>query len=1032
MRASLIFLAFATSVVAHGLAPRGNKTSDATTTETLTTFTTTTYCPVTQTQSANGTTKLLTTLTTSEITVTSCVGGCYSETTVPGPTETLSSTTEVLLTYTTESPVIVTKTSAGSNYTKVYTTTSTIETILPTTITQYTTLAPSTVTSFTEVFETTTCIESVYTTVSANTTIVETVTLTSTIPVTSTYTITSTSEPPTTKATVYTPITIQTSVPEYIVVTVPSERTATEGTTVYFTATYTLTSTTEPPTTKATVLSPITIQTSAPVTAVVTVPSEKTSTSGTVVFSTTYPTTSETTVGPPPTSISTSTAIVIPSSSTSTVVVIPTSSTSTAIVIPPSSTSTAVVIPTSSTSTAIVIPPSSTSTAVVIPTSSTSTSIAVTPPSSTTTPAPLPANAAQTNKPVAYAVAGGEVRTYRVLVVCSAARFAFSFSPLGILADLNLLQLLSINMFAVSKYLPFSASTTPVQAATYLCAICLFSISFLVFLNSSVSFVITDLIGIKDGVGDIVGTLGFADELCAVVACPIWGILSDRLGVRIVAVLGYATIGISLVLFVQARNVYPQLLLARILFAIGGAASATMVTAILPIMTTGNSEPLKVHANNNGMSPVDTCNDLVPSLDSNITITPEIHDGRPKPTQIDEYAVKPWTGSSPPRLAGIVGVFTGCGALVALTLLLPLPGQFSKMKGVTQGQAVADSFYVVGGIALFVACFCFLGLRNLNGEEGKGWRLLLGKAPTEEYEAISFQSASHSEPQHTAKFLSYWRLLLNSTLLGFTDARIGLGYLGGFVARASSVGISLFIPLYVNAYFIRNGFCQGSPNDPSPELKKECRAAYILAAELTGASQLIALVCAPVFGFLSDRYRRFNIPLLVAALFGIVGYTAFGRLISPEPKDIDGRGGNPIVFLIVALIGTSQIGAIVCSLGLLGRGVLGEEGGYSLPSQLEEPYPDDTPELAPLVPSSASRPPSSRSHLKGSIAGVYSLSGGAAILLLTKVGGNLFDSLSTGAPFYMMAIFNAVLLVIGTTVGIYCEIRRIGKDRRAS
>jgi MFS family permease len=123
------------------------------------------------------------------------------------------------------------------------------------------------------------------------------------------------------------------------------------------------------------------------------------------------------------------------------------------------------------------------------------------------------------------------------------------------------------------RYLPFSESTSPLQALTYLLGISLFSISFLVFLNSSISFVITDLIGVKDGVGDIVGTLGFVDELVALVACPVWGLVSDRLGVRMVAVIGYVVLGAALFLFVQARNVYPQLLLARIFFAFGATAA---------------------------------------------------------------------------------------------------------------------------------------------------------------------------------------------------------------------------------------------------------------------------------------------------------------------------------------------------------------------------------------------------------------------------------------------------------------------------
>lgn len=70
------------------------------------------------------------------------------------------------------------------------------------------------------------------------------------------------------------------------------------------------------------------------------------------------------------------------------------------------------------------------------------------------------------------------------------------------------------------------------QTLTYLLAVCPFSIAFLVFINSSVSFVVTDLIGLHDGEGDAVGSLGFADELLALVACPLWGVLSDRIGVR--------------------------------------------------------------------------------------------------------------------------------------------------------------------------------------------------------------------------------------------------------------------------------------------------------------------------------------------------------------------------------------------------------------------------------------------------------------------------------------------------------------------
>src|SRR5699024_6325985 len=144
--------------------------------------------------------------------------------------------------------------------------------------------------------------------------------------------------------------------------------------------------------------------------------------------------------------------------------------------------------------------------------------------------------------------------------------------------------------------------------------------------------------------------------------------------------------------------------------------------------------------------------------------------------------------------------------------------------------------------------------------------------------------------------------------LGFRNRNIGLGYLGGFVARASSVGVSLFIPLFVNHYYRASGLCDEDPiTEPGGVggIKRSCPKAYILASILTGVSQLVALITAPAFGFLSEKSRRYHLPLLFATLTGIAGYVAFAMLPSPQFKGAD---GNPGVFIVMALIGTSQIG----------------------------------------------------------------------------------------------------------------------------
>ncbi|KKK13349.1 hypothetical protein AOCH_006626 [Aspergillus ochraceoroseus] len=525
----------------------------------------------------------------------------------------------------------------------------------------------------------------------------------------------------------------------------------------------------------------------------------------------------------------------------------------------------------------------------------------------------------------------------------------------------------------------FTASR--IQAFTYLLGVCPFSIAFLVFINSSVSFVVTDLIGLRDGEGDAVGTLGFADELLALVACPLWGVLSDRIGVRQVCTAGYTIIALALLLFVQAKNVYPQLLLGRLLFSVGGAAVSTMVTAVLPVVT-GNA-----------------CNDA-----------------------IDDGELESTVGAPSSRLAGFVGMCAGCGALISLVIFLPLPAHFQEL-GLSPQEAIQYSFYSAAAVALLVSVCCYIGLRDLPGEDGKAWTSLW-TAPKSERTHKTYSKDSYSTFIKTR--LPYFDQLITALALGFRNRDIFIGYLGGFVARASSVGISLFIPLLVNHYYRMSGLCGEHPTgETNPgDIKRSCPKAYVLASILTGASQLIALIAAPIFGLLSERSRRYHMPLLVACLSGVIGYLALALLPSPDFK---GDKGNRGIFLVMGLIGISQIGAIVCSLSVLSNGILNMTDSDVATADNSSNTAENEPALTmggeineqrPLLTARTSQPPQQASSLKGSIAGVYSLYGGAGILLLTKLGGLLFDVLSSGTPFYIMAGFNGVLLIVGTTSGL--------------
>lgn len=468
---------------------------------------------------------------------------------------------------------------------------------------------------------------------------------------------------------------------------------------------------------------------------------------------------------------------------------------------------------------------------------------------------------------------------------------------------------------------------------------------------------------------------------------------------------GYAVIALALVLFVQATNIYPQLLLGRLLFSVGGSAVSTMVTAVLPTVTGKalSNQAYRV------------------SVASDLTVTPD----RVSSHQTDRQDGSASGASPSARLSGFVGLFAGCGALVSLGVFLPLPARFEKL-GLSPSEALQRSYYLVAAVALLISLVSFIGLRNLPGEEGKGWSALW-KSP----------SSDHPDEQQFGTMgparMPYWKQLTTALLLGFRNRSIGLGYVGGFVARASSVGISLFIPLAVNHYYHVSGLCDET-DEPGPgsglgEIKRACPRAYIVASILTGVSQLVALFAAPAFGFLTDQSRRYNFPLLTAALLGVVGYVAFALLPSPQFQGPDGNAG---VFVVMALIGISQIGAIVCSLAVLSNGILMVSIDDEALQKISDEQPvdqdgshEESGENRPLLAGSVHRRLQHLSQLKGAIAGVYSLYGGAGILLLTKLGGLLFDVLSSGTPFYIMAGFNGLVLVTGIACGIMNHVRPV-------
>ncbi|KAK2630247.1 hypothetical protein QTJ16_001067 [Diplocarpon rosae] len=183
----------------------------------------TSFCPITETKTIAGETVTQTWTSTSLI---------YSIVpTMVEATVTLAPTTKYIETYvyqtsTSLCPVTETKTISGKPVEVIYTSTSLVVGKIPTTLYETITLM-TTYYATEDVYTTLYEYETFHTTISAGSTIVIPVTETNMVILTSSYTITETLENPTTKATVYVPLTLGTSIPVTEVITIPAEVTTT-------------------------------------------------------------------------------------------------------------------------------------------------------------------------------------------------------------------------------------------------------------------------------------------------------------------------------------------------------------------------------------------------------------------------------------------------------------------------------------------------------------------------------------------------------------------------------------------------------------------------------------------------------------------------------------------------------------------------------------------------------------------------------------------------------------------------------------
>jgi len=184
--------------------------------------------------------------------------------------------------------------------------------------------------------------------------------------------------------------------------------------------------------------------------------------------------------------------------------------------------------------------------------------------------------------------------------------------------------------------------------------------------------------------------------------------------------------------------------------------------------------------------------------------------------------------------------------------------------------------------------------------------------------------------------------------------RVALAYAAAVVARGDMSVLSTFFVLWLTQQAISQGL-------PTTDASSYALKFYILI-------QVFALLWLPFMGMILDRVDRVA-GVAIAMLLAGVGY--FALYVMGDPL-------GPQMWFVAVLIGMGEISANLASLTLIGS---------------------EAPEKG-----------------RGAVIGMFSLCGAIGILSIAKFGGILSGIYGTIAPFLLVAVANAVVMVFALAV----------------
>lgn len=211
-------------------------------------------------------------------------------------------------------------------------------------------------------------------------------------------------------------------------------------------------------------------------------------------------------------------------------------------------------------------------------------------------------------------------------------------------------------------------------------------------------------------------------------------------------------------------------------------------------------------------------------------------------------------------------------------------------------------------------------------------------------------------------FKGYFKKLYTGVKAG-KDLRIALGYASSFFARADEIIITNFISLWVAQYYIDEGKCKAGTL---------CLYASASSSTLSGYSQLVALGTTPFFA-LASEYIPKEWAVFIAGVVGACGCIPFAFSIDPTSK---------LSLGFVILIATGQYGMIISGMAMVAGNFIDR-----------------------------------KDH--AAISATYSFIGAVGIIIISKLGGVLFDKWMKGAPFLLLGIGHCLICLMSLITYTY-------------